>query len=63
MMADTVQRTHHAQLKSLACRLYRIPGAKYAFHRWARLMIQHTSLSLKNRQRLYNFFATDTLPS
>jgi FkbM family methyltransferase len=41
----------------------RVPGAKTLVRRLLRLVTQHSSLSFKNRQRLYNFFAFQTAPS
>src|SRR4051812_10677038 len=53
----------HQNLRRTASVLYRLPACKPIVRRAARLMIQHSPLSLKNRQRLYNFLAKETIPA
>jgi FkbM family methyltransferase len=53
----------HKTLKRIARVLYIIPGLRTAVRLLVRLAVQSLFLSLKNKQRLYNFFAEDTSPS
>jgi FkbM family methyltransferase len=52
----------HRRLHALAHLLYTLPGMKRIARVLARLAIQHFPLSMTNRQRLYNFFAPETIP-
>lgn len=60
---SAVETLRHRRLRRLAHIGLRAPGAKASVRRLLRLVIQHSSLSLKNRQRLYNFFAFATAPA
>lgn len=53
----------HRLLKSLMARIYHVPSSRTGARICARMLIQNTPLSLKNKQRLYNFFAKETAPS
>lgn len=44
----------------MARRAYRVPGAPATVRVAVRALTQHRWLTLKNRQRLYNFFSSDT---
>jgi hypothetical protein len=53
----------HPNLKRIARAGFVLTGAKPAARVLTRLAIQNLHLSLKNRQRLYNFFAAETAPA
>jgi len=53
----------HRFLKYIARSLYILPGLKWAIQVLVRFAVQHVSLSLRNKQRLYNFFVKDTAPA
>jgi FkbM family methyltransferase len=53
----------HSKLRQVARTIYRVPGTRRAARIAVRAAIQHLPLHLRNRQRLYNFFAVDTVPS
>lgn len=52
----------HRALRRAALALYALPGARSLARDSTRSAIQHLPLSVRNRQRLYNFFADDTIP-
>jgi len=52
----------HRLLRSAARAMYRVPKMRGTARVLTRYLIQHTPLSLRNKQRLYNFFAQDTSP-
>ena len=53
----------HRVLRRIAHSLYILPGLKSAARVLVRFTVQYLHLSLKNKQRLYNFFAKDTTPT
>ncbi len=53
----------HKHLRRIFRTLYKIPGAKLLTRNMIRDAIKFPFLSLKNKQRLYNFFSEDTQPS
>jgi FkbM family methyltransferase len=53
----------HATLYRVARTLYLIPGITAMTRKMVRKAIQHLPLRLINQQRLYNFFALDTVPA
>jgi FkbM family methyltransferase len=61
--APVGQMEHHRGLRRLARGLYPIPGVKSAFRRATRHAILYWPLSVTNKQRLYNFLATDISPA
>jgi FkbM family methyltransferase len=53
----------HRLLRSTAKALYTLPGSKTSLRTLTRLTLQSLPVSVKNKQRLYNFFAADTVPA
>lgn len=53
----------HKNLRQIARLAWAIPGCRTSLRVLSRFTIQSLPLSLKNRQRVYNFIAADTLPS
>ncbi len=53
----------HRFLKYVAHSLYILPGLKSILRIAISFVIQHSFLSLKDKQRLYNFFAADISPT
>lgn len=49
-------------IKSATHGICRVPGLKALIRPLARWIIQHSALSLKNKQRIYNYFAQNTVP-
>lgn len=54
-----VAQQRHRLMRGIARRIYLLPGAKSMVRGGARLAIQHLPVSLKNRHRLYYFFAAE----
>jgi FkbM family methyltransferase len=52
----------HAQLRRLAQLMYAMPGARPLLRTLVRVSMQHTPLSRRGKQRLFNFFARDVSP-
>src|SRR5437868_3608439 len=52
----------HNLLRYIARSTYIIPGIRPMVRTLVRFAVQRLPLSLKNKQRLYNFFAKDTAP-
>ena len=53
----------HKALKRVASAVYVLPGSKTSLRTLTRFTVQSLPVSLKNKQRLYNFFAADTIPA
>ncbi len=53
----------HQIPRRIARSMYNVPGVRSTARVVTRFMIQNAPLSLKNKQRLYNFFAKDTAAS
>ena len=53
---------HHV-FKQIARAIYKVPGSKTSVRVLTRAALTTLPLSLKNRQRLYNFSAEDTIPN
>jgi len=56
----TVER--HKELRQVARTVYVLPGSKTSLRALTRFTVQSMPLSVKNKQRMYNFFAADTVP-
>lgn len=53
----------HKALRRFAGAVYALPGSKASLRSMTRFSVQVLPFSVKNKQRLYNFFAADTVPS
>lgn len=53
----------HKALRQVAKAVYVLPGSKASLRALTRFSVQSLPVSLKNKQRLYNFFAADTVPA
>lgn len=63
MTTQSAPTERYAGLHSVFRALYRVPGARSLARSAARLVIQHSPLALRNRQRVYNFFSRETSES
>lgn len=53
----------HKGLRQVARAVYALPGSRTSLRALTRFTVQSLPLSIKNKQRVYNFFAADTVPS
>src|SRR5437867_12552788 len=52
----------HRVLRRISRFVYYIPGTRSSCRRLVRRLIQRTALPVKQKQRLFNFFARETAP-
>jgi FkbM family methyltransferase len=60
---NEVHGQRHRRLRAAACLIYSVPQARRLTRLTTRLSLQRLPLSTKNKQRLYNFFSSDTAPA